>query len=102
MKDHSCASCDDPLCGRCEGYSAGYVDGKSKALFEVSPQTSGHPAGCGCDPCQAVAERLRRREDSPREGHDRESGHDRGSLTAGLQTEIALILGIDLLDEGLL
>ena len=33
------------------GHSAGYRDGRSSALFEVSTRTSGHPAGCGCDPC---------------------------------------------------
>ena len=41
------------------------VDGKSKALFGVSNRvrcsTVDHPRGCGCDPCQSVAERLRRR-----------------------------------------
>ncbi len=36
MTFHDYASCDDPLCQVCEGYSAGYVDGKSKTLFEVS------------------------------------------------------------------
>ena len=43
-----------PLCQRCGDYSAGYVDGQSKALFEVSTQTTDHAVGRGCDPCLAV------------------------------------------------
>ena len=35
--------------------------GKSKALFEVSTQTTDHAVGRGCDPCLAVKERLRLR-----------------------------------------
>ena len=107
MTDHNYASCDDPLCLTCEGYSAGYVDGKSKALFEASTQTAGHAAGCGCDPCLAVKERLRRRAEL-QEARDREvpMGHDpecdRGELPAGLQVELALLLGIELSDGGLL
>ena len=50
-----------PLCQRCGDYSAGYVDGQSKALFEVSTQTTDHAVGRGCDPCLAVKERLRLR-----------------------------------------
>ena len=50
-----------PLCRRCGDYPAGYVDGKSKALFEVSTQTADHAAGRGCDPCPVVRERLRLR-----------------------------------------
>ena len=61
MTDHNYAGCEDPLCRRCDDYSAGYVDGKPKALFGVSTRTIDHPRGCGCDPCQSVAERLRRR-----------------------------------------
>ena len=30
MADYNYARCDDPLCPMCEGYSAGYVDGKAK------------------------------------------------------------------------
>ena len=48
MTHHNYAGCQDPLCLRCEDYLAGYVAGRSKALFEVS--TTHHPAGCGCDP----------------------------------------------------
>ena len=61
MTDHNYAACQDPFCRRCDDYAAGYVDGKSKELFEVSTQTTDHAAGCGCDPCLAVKERLRRR-----------------------------------------
>ena len=61
MTDHDYAGCQDLVCRRCEDYSAGYLNGKSKALFEISSRTIDHPRGCGCDPCQAVAERLRRR-----------------------------------------
>ena len=60
MTDHNYAGCELPLCRRCEDYAAEYVDGKSKALFEVSTQTIYHADGCGCDPCEAVVERLRR------------------------------------------
>ena len=61
LTDHNYAGCEDPLCQRCDDNSAGYIYGKSKALFEVSMQATDHPVGCSCDPCQAVAERLRRR-----------------------------------------
>ena len=104
MTDHNYASCDDPICQRCEDYSSGYRDGKSKALFEVS--TTHHPAGCGCDPCQAVAERLRRRADlrefDPYSSSGDEPERDRGALPSGLEAELALLLGIELSDGGLL
>ena len=58
VTDHKYAGCEELVCQRCDDYAAGYVDGKSKALFKVSTQTTHHAAGCGCDPCQAVAERL--------------------------------------------
>ena len=61
MTAHNYVGCQDPVCQRCDDYADSYVDGKSKALFEVSTQTTDHASGCGCDPCQAVAERLRRR-----------------------------------------
>ena len=60
MTDHNYAGCELQLCRRCEDYAPGYVDGKSKALFKVSTQTVDHADGCGCDPCEAVVERLRR------------------------------------------
>ena len=97
MVDHNYTSCNDPLCLICEGYSSGYVDGKSKALFEVSTRTADHAAGCGCDPCLAVADRLRRRADL-----QDESERDRNALPAGLEAELALLLGIELSDGGLL
>ena len=107
MRKHNHAICEDPLCEMCEGYSAGYVDGKSKALFEVSTRTVGHPRGCGCDPCQAVAVRLRRRADlqerlEPDSLLDHGSERDRGALPASLEAELALLLGIELSEGGLL
>ena len=107
MSDHNYASCDDPLCLVCEGYSAGYVDGKSKALFEVSTQTADHAAGCGCNPCLAVKEWLRRRaalqgELDPDESTTHNYEDDRGGLPAGLRAELALLLGIELTDGDLL
>ena len=107
MVDHNYTSCNDPLCLICEGYSSGYVDGKSKALFEVSTRTADHAAGCGCDPCLAVKERHRRRADLQEElDLDRttgdESERDRNALPAGLEAELALLLGIELSDGGLL
>ena len=107
MTDHNYASCDDPLCPVCEGYSAGYVDGNTKSLFEVSAQTSDHAADCGCNPCVSVKERLRRRaalqeELDPVEITTHDSEHARGGLPAGLQAELALLLGIELTDGGLL
>ena len=101
------AGCQEPLCQSCDGYADGYVDGKSKALFEVSTQTADHAAGCGCNPCLAVKERLRRRA-ALQEGFDpnvpsaQEPESDRGGPPAGLQTEFALLLGIELSDGGLL
>ena len=51
MTDHDYAGCQDLVCRRCDDYSsAGYRDGKAKALFEVSSRTVDHPRGCGCDP----------------------------------------------------
>ena len=38
MTYHNYAACEDPVCQRCDDYLAGYVDGKSRALFEVSTQ----------------------------------------------------------------
>ena len=107
MVYHNYTSCNDPLCLICEGYSSGYVDGKSKALFEVSTRTADHAAGCGCDPCLAVKERHRRRADlqesvdlgEPPVGDSR---RDRGVLPSSLQAELALILGIELSDGDLL
>ena len=107
MSEHNYASCQEALCPRCEGYSAGYVDGKSKALFEVSTQTPDHSVGCGCNPCLAVKERLRRRAAlqgrlDPDVPPAQDPECDRGGLPAGLQTELALLLGIELSDGGLL
>ena len=107
MTDHNYAICDDPLCQTYEGYSAGYVDGKAKSLFEVSTQTADHAVGCGCNPCLAVKERLRRRAEL-QEARDPEAPMgqnpecDRGEMPAGLQAELALLLGIELSDGGLL
>ena len=107
MTDHNYANCDDPLCLVCEGYWDGYVDGKSKALFEVSTQKAGHAAGCGCGPCLVVKNRLRR---SHRAGGATRSGRtlapgiwaSRGALPASLKAELALLLGIELSDGDLL
>ena len=107
MTYHNYAGCEEPLCLRCEDYSAGYVAGSSKALFEVSTRTTHHEAGCGCDPCQAVSGRLRRRADLQEElDPDRTSGdeseRDRGVFPPGLEAELALLLGIEMSDGGLL
>ena len=107
MTHHNYAGCQDPLCLRCEDYLAGYVAGRSKALFEVSTRTTHHADGCGCDPCQAVSGRLRRRADLQKElDPDVTSGdeleRDRSALPAGLEAELALLLGIELSDGGLL
>ena len=107
MTHHNYAGCEEPLCQSCEGYSAGYVAGRSKALFEVSTRTTHRAAGCGCDPCQAVSGRLRRRADLQEAlDPDRTSGdeleRDRSALPASLQMELALLLGIELSDGGLL
>ena len=106
MTDHNYAGCQDPLCQRCEDYSAGYVAGKSKTLFEVSTQTTDHAAICGCDPCLAVKERLRRRA-APQERlalampSAQILERDRGPISDGLQTELALLFGIELADADL-
>ena len=107
MRKHNYAICEDPLCEMCEGYSAGYVDGKSKALFEVSTQTADHAAGCGCNPCLAVKERLQRRAAlqerlDPDVPSAQEPESDRGWMPAGLEVELSLLLGIELSDGGLL
>ena len=107
MTDHNYANCDDPLCLVCEGYWDGYVDGKSKALFEVSTQKAGHAAGCGCGPCLVVKNRLRRRtgleeQPGPDELSPQEYGRARGALPASLKAELALLLGIELSDGDLL
>ena len=61
----------------------------STALFEVSMQPTDHSVGCGCDPCQAVAERLRRR---------RGLWPQNDSAVGCLDAELALLLGIELAD----
>ena len=80
----------------------GYVDGKSKALFEVSTRTIDHPRGCGCDPCQAVAERLRRRggaeawlsmDEIVEQDRDRRNGN---GMPAVLESGLGFLLGIEL------
>ena len=107
MADHNYASCYDPLYLMCEGYSAGYVDAKSRAPFEVSTQTADHSAGCGCNPCLAVKEWLRRRAAlqerlDPDVPPIQDPERDRGELPAGLQTELGLLFGIELSDGDLL
>ena len=103
MTHHKYAACEDPVCQLCDDYSAGYVDGKSRALFEGSTQTADHAACCGCGPCLAVKERLRCRAAlqerlDPDVPPAQDSEHGRGGLTAGLQAELALLLGIELSD----
>ena len=101
MTDHDYTGCRDLLCQRCEGHSAGYRDGKSKALFEVSARTVDHPRGCGCEPCQAVAERHRRRGGAEArllmddDGPGRERRGDDGQ-PAGLETGLGILFGIEL------
>ena len=101
MSDHNYASCQEPMCQRCEAHPAGYRDGKSKALFEVSTRTTDHPPGCGRDPCRAVAERPRRRGGAGEWPHLDEaliSEHDpdRPERGGGLDVGLALVLGIEL------
>ena len=95
---------DLPGCWRCgwEDYSAGYVDGNSKALFEVSTRTIDHSRGCGCDPCQSVAERLRRRggaeawlstDEIVEPDRERRNGN---GMPAGLEAGLGYLLGIEL------
>ena len=103
MTDRNYAACEDPVCQRCDDCSAGYVDGKSKALFEVSTQTADHVTDCGCGPCLAVKARLRHRAAlqerlDPDVPSGQEPEHDRGGLPAGLRAELALLLGIELSD----
>ena len=102
MTDHNYAGCEDPLRRRCEDSSAGYRDGRSKALFGVSTRTIDHPRGCGCDPCQSVAERLRRRGDAEAwfsmdeiVEPDRERRNGNG-MPAVLEAELGFLLGIEL------
>lgn len=100
MTDYNRVSCDDPLCER---YSTGDVDGKSKAPFEVSTQTTYHLAGCRWAPRLEVAERLRHRA-------EQQGTADTGKYTErggnarreGFRAELALILGIELSDGVLL
>ena len=89
VTDHNYASCKELLCQQCQDYEAGYVDGKYKALFEVSTQTTDHPPGCGCDTCQEVVERLRQQG---------VIGSRNESAVGGLDAELALLLGIGLAD----
>ena len=102
MTDHNYVGCEDPLCQRCGDYSAGYVDGNSTALFEASNRTIDHPRGCGCDPCQAVAERLRRRVGAEAwfsmgaiVEPDRERRNGNG-MPAGLEAGLGFLPGIEL------
>ena len=87
MTDHNYVNCQEPLCQRCEDYSAGYREGKSEVLFEGSTQATDHTPGCGCDSCQAPVERLRR------QGL---LGSRNDSAVGGLDVELALLLGIEL------
>ena len=102
MTDHNYAGCEDPLCQRGEDYSAGYVDGNSKALFDVSTRTIDHSRGCGCDPCQAVAERLRRRvgaeawfsmDEIVEPDRERRNGN---GMPVGLEAGLGFLPGIEL------
>ena len=102
MSEHNYAGCQEPLCQSCDGYADGYVDGKSKALFEVSTRTIDHPRGCGCDPCQAVAERLRRRggaeallsmDEIVEPDRERRNGN---GMPTGLEAGLGFLLGIEL------
>ena len=101
MSDHNHAGCQEPMCRRREDHSAGYRDGKSGALFEDSTRTTDHPPGCGCDPCRAVTERLRRRGGVGEWPHLDEASmsepdRDRPELGGGLDIGLALLPGIEL------
>ena len=101
MSDHNYTSCQEPMCQRCEDHSAGYRDGRSKALFEVSTRTTDHPPGCGCDPCRAVAERLWCRGGAGAWPHLDEASMlepdpDRPERGGGLGVGLGLLLGIEL------
>ena len=101
MSNHNYTSCQDPMCQRCDDHPAGYRDGKSKALFEVSTRTSDHPPGCGCDPCRVVAERPRRRGGFGAWPHLDEASMsepdpDRPERGSELDVGLALVLGIEL------
>lgn len=100
VTDYNRASCDDPLGER---YSTGDVDGKSKAPYEVSTQTTDHPAGCVWAPRLAVSERLRHRAEQ-QGAADTGKYSERGGKARPetLRAELALILGIELSDGDLL
>ena len=100
MSDHNYASCQEPMCRCCGDHSAGYRDGNSGALFEVSTRTTDHPPGCGCEPYQAGAERLRRRGSAGAWPHQdevsmSEPDRDRPERGGGLDVRLALLLGIE-------
>ena len=94
MSEHNHAGCED--------YSAGYRDGRSSAMFEVSSRTIDYPRGCGCDPCQAVAERLRRRGGAEAWLSTDEIGEpdrerwDGTGMPAGLESGLGFLPGFEL------
>ena len=101
MSDHNYTSCQEPMCRRCEDHTAGYRYGRSGALFEDSPRTTDHLQPGGCDPCRAVAERLRRRGGAGAWPHLDEASMsepdpDRPERGGGLDVGLALLLGIEL------
>ena len=98
MSEHNHAGCED--------YPAGYVDGRSSALFEVSPRTIDRPRGCGCDPSHAVAERRRRRggagawlsaDEIVEPDRERRVGN---GMPAGLESGLGFLPGIELAEGG--
>ena len=53
--EHNYASCEDPLCQRCEDYGIGYARGKEKALFEVRNMLDSKVWPCKRPGCEHLA-----------------------------------------------
>ena len=52
---HDPAKCDAQACPACDGYSIGYVAGKTKAHFELrAGDWKQHDETCNCAPCLTV------------------------------------------------
>ena len=107
MTDHNHVGCRDTTCHLCDACSVNYLCGKSQTRLDASVHPTDLAPSCNCDSCRAVAGQLRYQTDQ-QEGSYRdslpacESERERSALPAGLQAELALILGIELSDGGLL